>query len=104
MTIAPCALPLHLVEGARSEDTCIGTTGLVRLWSEVLEVRDVDADDDFFNLGGNSFLALQILTAVARLTNREFTTRMLYENPTPAAFHARLHAQAAVVASAPAGW
>jgi hypothetical protein len=65
--------------------------GLVRLWSEVLEVPDVDEYDDFFNLGGNSLRAVRMLAEISRLTNLEVSTRVLYENPTPASFHARLH-------------
>jgi len=71
--------------------SCIGTAGLVRLWSQALDVPDVNADDDFFNLGGNSLRAVRMLAEISRLTNIEFETRVLYENPTPAAFHARLH-------------
>jgi hypothetical protein len=85
MTIAHCSAESRMV------DECIGTAGLVQLWSEVLEVPDVDASDDFFNLGGNSLRAIEMLAQISQVMNLQFTTRVLYENPTPAAFHERLH-------------
>jgi hypothetical protein len=71
---------------------CIGTEGIARLWAAVLEVPYVNADDDFFNLGGNSLRAIRMLAEISRLTNIELGTRVLYENPTPETFHARVHA------------
>jgi hypothetical protein len=95
MAMTPCSQQLRPADDALDHVGCIGTTGLIQLWSEVLEVSDVEACDDFFNLGGNSLRAIRILAEIARLMNFEFTTRVLYENPTPAAFHARLHELAA---------
>ena len=95
MAMTLCAQQLRMVEDAPGHGDCIGMAGFVRLWSEVLEVPDVEADDDFFNLGGNSLRAVQMLAELSRLTSLRFTTRVLYENPTPAAFHEHLHAHAA---------
>jgi hypothetical protein len=91
MAITPRTQQVHLTEDPLDSVGCIGTAGLARIWSDVLGVPDVDADEDFFNLGGNSLQALQMLAEVSRLTNLAFGTRVLYESPTPAAFHARLH-------------
>ena len=38
--------------------------GIFDLWSEFLERDGVDADDDFFTLGGDSLLAIRMLAAI----------------------------------------
>ena len=49
---------------------------LCRIWSEVLGVPQVGADDNFFALGGDSILAIQVISRVRqeglRLTVRQF--------------------------------
>jgi acyl carrier protein len=42
-------------------------TTLAALWAEVLGADQVGADDDFFDLGGNSLVAVQL---IARVRNR----------------------------------
>ncbi|MET8160863.1 SDR family NAD(P)-dependent oxidoreductase [Sphaerisporangium sp. NPDC005289] len=55
---------------------------LAAIWAEQLGLREVGAQDNFFDLGGTSLLGLQLLTTVAR----EFGTRLpavaLFEAPT----------------------
>lgn len=93
MVMTSCARrPRKAEDDIPGDAGCIGVTGIVRLWTAVLEVPDVGAHDDFFNLGGNSLLAIQMLAEIARLTNVELGTRALYENPTPATLHAQVHA------------
>ncbi|MGW2845603.1 amino acid adenylation domain-containing protein [Streptomyces sp. NPDC001274] len=58
------------------------------VWCEVLGVRGVGPDDDFFALGGNSLRAVR---AVARLAaGRPVTTAQLFAAPTVSAFAAEL--------------
>ena len=54
---------------------------LVEIWSEVLKVEQVGVDDDFFELGGDSILSLQI-GARARLMGLDFSIQELFGNPT----------------------
>lgn len=49
---------------------------LRRIWSEVLARKSVKADDDFFALGGDSILALDVVTR-ARQAGLDFTPAML---------------------------
>lgn len=70
----------------------IAPEDIAELWAQVLEVPDVGPHDDFFNLGGNSLLAVRMLAEISRLTNVELGIRELYENPTPTALHAELSA------------
>jgi len=54
---------------------------LARLLGEVLDVEVPGRDDDFFHLGGDSSLAVQ-LAARARDTGLALTARMVFEHPT----------------------
>jgi len=38
-------------------------SNLTRIWSDVLEVKDVSLEDNFFDLGGNSILCLEVVSA-----------------------------------------
>jgi non-ribosomal peptide synthase protein (TIGR01720 family) len=53
---------------------------LAELWQQVLRVPRVSVADDFFALGGDSILSLQII-ARARQSGLAFTPRQIFENP-----------------------
>ncbi|MFB8167218.1 amino acid adenylation domain-containing protein [Kitasatospora purpeofusca] len=67
--------------------------GVAQLWSELLGVEEVGPEDDFFDLGGNSLLAMEML-ARARImfgidvTRIRFLTRSLLRDATLRAFAA----------------
>ncbi len=69
---APAAGPLTGAEAA-----------LARVWAEVLgrPAGSIGAHDDFFGLGGDSILAIQVIARAARAGLR-LTPRQLFENPT----------------------
>ena len=67
-TVAPCGT---------AEET------LAAIWAQVLGVERVGARDDFFELGGDSILSLQIV-ARAREAGLRLTPRQLFEHPTVA--------------------
>ncbi len=54
---------------------------LVRIWSEVLRREPVGVDDNFFALGGDSILGLQVLSRAARVGLR-LTARQIFRHPT----------------------
>jgi natural product biosynthesis luciferase-like monooxygenase protein/amino acid adenylation domain-containing protein/non-ribosomal peptide synthase protein (TIGR01720 family) len=56
---------------------------LVALWREVLHLERVGIHDDFFELGGDSILGLQIITR-ARAAGIELSPKQLFQNPTVA--------------------
>jgi amino acid adenylation domain-containing protein/non-ribosomal peptide synthase protein (TIGR01720 family) len=62
---------------------------LARIWGEVLGVETVAADDDFFRLGGDSILAIRVISKAAE-EGFELTPRRLFENPTVARLAAAL--------------
>ncbi|MEU0067892.1 condensation domain-containing protein, partial [Streptomyces albidoflavus] len=54
---------------------------LAAIWSEVLHAGEVGADDDFFDLGGDSVLALQVVTRLRAATSVALPWRALFERP-----------------------
>ncbi|MEU9763662.1 amino acid adenylation domain-containing protein [Streptomyces sp. NPDC047987] len=71
-------------------------TAVCAIWAEVLGVTRVGADDDFLDLGGDSVLALQVVTRIRAELAAALTWRTLFDHPTPAAL-------AALVESDPGG-
>ena len=64
---------------------------LAALLADLLEAQDVGRHDDFFGLGGDSVLAVQ-LAARARDSGLELTPRMVFEHPELAALATALDA------------
>jgi len=57
---------------------------IAAIWSEVLGVAPVGREDDFFQLGGHSLKAMQVLSRVREALQVELTPRRLLEEPTVA--------------------
>jgi amino acid adenylation domain-containing protein len=55
---------------------------LTRLWERILGVRHIGLSDDFFDLGGHSFLALQLFSEIERLTGRRLPLATLFRAST----------------------
>jgi non-ribosomal peptide synthetase component F len=68
---------------------------LSAIWAEVLEVDELDVDDDFFALGGNSLLATQITARVADVLGVEVPLDALFEAPTLGGYAAQVRAAGA---------
>lgn len=56
---------------------------LAEIWREVLRVEKVGVDDNFFRLGGDSILSIQII-ARANQSGLQLTPRQLFDHPTVA--------------------
>ena len=85
------------------------TSGMAQLWSLILGVDRIAADDDFFELGGNSLLAMEML-ARARVMfgigvgQIRGLTRSLLQDPTLAGFARSAHrARVGTLANADGG-
>lgn len=65
-------------------------TALGHIWAEVLHVALVGVDDPFLDLGGNSLLAMQIVTRVRHTFEIELSIQALLEAATVAALARRL--------------
>ncbi|NUW33924.1 acyl carrier protein [Nonomuraea sp. SMC257] len=60
------------------------------VFREVLEISEVNADSDFFVMGGDSLLATRVLSAVARATGVELEFDDLLDAPTPNALSKKI--------------
>ncbi|MFI6640498.1 amino acid adenylation domain-containing protein [Streptomyces sp. NPDC050504] len=72
------ARPATAAAPARSELERV----LREVWSAVLGVPEVGADDDFFALGGNSLAMLQVSARVKQLAGHEIPLRLFFRNTT----------------------
>lgn len=49
------------------------------LWKELLSVERVSVDDDFFDLGGDSLIGVQLFTAIKKEYGKEFGLSVLFD-------------------------
>jgi amino acid adenylation domain-containing protein len=54
---------------------------MAAIWSAVLGVEEVAADDDFFALGGHSLLMMQVVSKVSRAVGHTVPLRALFDAP-----------------------
>jgi amino acid adenylation domain-containing protein len=57
---------------------------IAAVWEQVLGIQPVGANDNFFDLGGHSMLALQLLSALKHATGVELSVAALFRAPTVA--------------------
>ncbi|MBT8422600.1 MAG: amino acid adenylation domain-containing protein, partial [Gammaproteobacteria bacterium] len=63
---------------------------LLQIWRAVLQREDVGVHDNFFDLGGHSVLAVNLVQAVTQDLAIDCTLPMLFQNPTVASLAAAL--------------
>jgi phthiocerol/phenolphthiocerol synthesis type-I polyketide synthase E len=57
---------------------------LCELWSAVLGAAQIGVEDDFFDLGGNSLVAVQLIASVRKAVGARLPMRSIFEAPTVA--------------------
>lgn len=55
---------------------------ITKIWCDILEVEQIEPDENFFDLGGNSITAMMILEEVNNKFNAELVSTDLYSNDT----------------------
>jgi thioesterase domain-containing protein/acyl carrier protein len=63
---------------------------LIPIWQRVLQLSSIRVDDDFFDLGGDSSLALQLFSEIAQVCDREIPPVTIYQARTITALAALL--------------
>ncbi|UUU43259.1 non-ribosomal peptide synthetase [Streptomyces sp. NBC_00162] len=89
------ALPAPSAEGEQQESQYVGPrTGteetLAALWAEALGVPRVGVHDNFFDLGGNSILAILVVSRTHKALGIQVSPRLLFDAPTVAELAAAL--------------
>jgi acyl carrier protein len=90
-TLAASADPI----GPRTDTEAI----VAKVWREVLGLEQINVHDSFFELGGNSLLAAQLVGRLARETRSEVPVRAVLENETVAKLASYLDGHARRVAA-----
>jgi amino acid adenylation domain-containing protein len=57
---------------------------LAEMWAEVLGVDQIGVHQDFFDLGGNSILSLQVIARMRNAFNLDFSVKSFFDGPTVA--------------------
>ena len=55
---------------------------LAGIWTSILQIEEVSIDDDFFALGGDSLLAVHVLSRIRELMRLEVEASRFFETPT----------------------
>jgi amino acid adenylation domain-containing protein len=66
---------------------------LAAIWAEVLGFERVGIDNNFFDLGGHSLRATQVISKVRRIFKLDIPLRRLFESPTVAGFAEHVQAE-----------
>jgi amino acid adenylation domain-containing protein len=57
-------------------------TAIAKVWQEVLHLEKVGVNDNFFDLGGNSLLILQVNNKMRAIFQRDISVVTMFQNPT----------------------
>ena len=55
---------------------------LIEIWQKVLQITEVDPSENFFNLGGNSLVAVTLIGEIRSILNVELPLISLFQSPT----------------------
>ncbi|MGY0037914.1 thioesterase domain-containing protein [Pedobacter sp. NJ-S-72] len=80
-----CCLLDHLHSGDQSKYAAPQTateTAIVKLWEELLHVKEIGIDDNFFELGGHSLIAIQFMIQIEKANGHGLPLATLFEYPT----------------------
>ncbi|MFD3844194.1 condensation domain-containing protein, partial [Streptomyces sp. NPDC058642] len=79
----PAPGPAHTVTGSRAAPRTDTERRIAHVWTDVLGVEDIGVDDNFFHLGGDSILSMQVVSRLRR-EGLHLATRDLFTHQTVA--------------------
>jgi acyl carrier protein len=94
--------PAHDSSPSRREFTAPQTEtekALAAIWSELLKVENIDIDEDFFDLGGHSLMAMKLVLRISDVFGVDLPLSSLFERPTISGVAAAIDALAWVAAA-----
>jgi acyl carrier protein len=59
---------------------------IAAVWQEVLHLENIGIHDNFFEIGGHSLIATQIISRLRQVFQMDLSVRTLFEAPTIASF------------------
>ncbi|NEO77192.1 non-ribosomal peptide synthetase [Moorena sp. SIO4G3] len=71
---------------------------LVWLWQQLLSIDQIGVEDNFFNLGGHSLKATQMVSRLNQLFPIQWSVNAVFENPTPGSLAIKLLEEKRVLA------
>ncbi|MDM9379463.1 amino acid adenylation domain-containing protein [Chlorogloeopsis sp. ULAP01] len=85
--IDKCSLPNNEVIRAKTHQSFVAPRNftelsLVKLWENLLNVNPIGVTDNFFDLGGHSFLAVRLMAQIHDRFDHNLPLSTLFENPT----------------------
>lgn len=54
---------------------------IYQIWCDVLKMKNIFPDDNFFEIGGNSLLAISVISKIKSQYNADLELRVLFDNP-----------------------
>jgi len=80
------ALPKPVIEAHASSGDIIAPVTetekmLTQLWTKYLGVKNISITDNFFDLGGHSMVAVQVMVEVEKLTGQRLPIALLFDHP-----------------------
>ena len=73
----------ELVNQERKETTELTETekSLLGIWCDLLKTRDIISTDNFFDVGGNSLMAISVFSRIKSTFNIELGLRIFFDSP-----------------------
>lgn len=59
---------------------------ILRIWQDVLGIDGIGINDNFFDIGGNSMLLIQVISKIRKLTNKDIPVVSMFQYPTIMSF------------------
>lgn len=66
---------------------------IAAVWQKVLKVSEISIHDNFFNLGGQSLMAVELITEMKKAIGKDLPVNILYKYPTIAQLHSFLQGE-----------